>query len=94
MTMRTKECVTASHNIIFSCMDGTSCESSSFSGYYTMAEGNGDASAERTPDYQKLIDHGLNEKVAAKLDEIYKTGELFSVACGNRPGCDHHFLSM
>ena len=52
-----------------------------------MAEGNGDAtvksnnikeepanSIERTEDYQKLILLGLNEKVAAKLDEIYKTG--------------------
>ena len=55
-----------------------------------MAEGNGDAtiktepnnikeepvnSVERTEDYQKLIQLGLNEKVAAKLDEIYKTGK-------------------
>ncbi|XP_043231757.1 heterogeneous nuclear ribonucleoprotein Q-like isoform X1 [Amphibalanus amphitrite] len=56
-----------------------------------MAEGNGDAtvksepinikeeptnSVERTEDYQKLIQLGLNEKVAAKLDEIYKTEKL------------------
>ena len=56
-----------------------------------MAEGNGDAtvkaepnnikeepanSVERTEDYQKLIQLGLNEKVAAKLDEIFKTGML------------------
>ncbi|XP_037083416.1 heterogeneous nuclear ribonucleoprotein Q-like isoform X3 [Pollicipes pollicipes] len=31
---------------------------------------------ERTEDYQKLIQLGLNEKVAAKLDEIYKTEKL------------------
>ncbi|XP_076259466.1 synaptotagmin binding cytoplasmic RNA interacting protein isoform X3 [Rhynchophorus ferrugineus] len=49
-----------------------------------MAEGNGEVSeepmkiedSERTPDYQKLIDYGLDEKVASKLDEIYKTGKL------------------
>ncbi|MCL4119323.1 UNVERIFIED_CONTAM: hypothetical protein GTU68_003367 [Idotea baltica] len=32
--------------------------------------------SERTEDYQKLIDYGLNEKVAVKLDEIYKQGKL------------------
>ena len=50
-----------------------------------MAEGNGDAVVKkeepettegRSPDFQKLIDLGLNEKVAVKLDEIYKTGEV------------------
>ncbi|XP_072161852.1 heterogeneous nuclear ribonucleoprotein Q isoform X3 [Bemisia tabaci] len=52
-----------------------------------MAEGNGEVvddkpcvKAEphvvRTEDYRKLIDYGLNEKVAGKLDEIYKTGKL------------------
>jgi len=55
-----------------------------------MAEGNGDAavpdsliikeeptdSVERTEDYQKLIALGLNENVASKLDEIYKTEKL------------------
>ena len=42
-----------------------------------MAEGNGDAAAaeSRTPDYQKLVDYGVNEKVAVKIDDIYKTGE-------------------
>lgn len=47
-----------------------------------MAEGNGGGDpgsqidGERTEDYQKLISYGLNEKVAAKLDEIYKQGKL------------------
>lgn len=47
-----------------------------------MAEGNGggdpgsQVDGERTEDYQKLINYGLNEKVAAKLDEIYKQGKL------------------
>ena len=27
---------------------------------------------EKTPDYSKLIDYGLDAKVADKLDEIYK----------------------
>ncbi|KAF4525767.1 hypothetical protein B566_EDAN002029 [Ephemera danica] len=30
----------------------------------------------RSADYGKLIDYGLDEKVASKLDEIYKTGKL------------------
>ncbi|XP_045521431.1 heterogeneous nuclear ribonucleoprotein R isoform X7 [Pieris brassicae] len=51
-----------------------------------MAEGNGEISMEevpgrdsdvyRTPDYRKLIEYGLDSKVAAKLDDIYKTGKL------------------
>ncbi|KAI5633590.1 RNA recognition motif domain-containing protein [Phthorimaea operculella] len=51
-----------------------------------MAEGNGEISIEevpgkdsdvgRTPDYSKLIEYGLDAKVAAKLDDIYKTGKL------------------
>jgi len=51
-----------------------------------MAEGNGEASAaeklelgaEKThsPDYQKLICHGLNQAVATQLDDIFKTGKL------------------
>ncbi|XP_068625921.1 heterogeneous nuclear ribonucleoprotein Q-like isoform X2 [Battus philenor] len=51
-----------------------------------MAEGNGEISVEevpgkdsdvgRTPDYRKLIEYGLDSKVAAKLDDIYKTGKL------------------
>ncbi|CAH2085247.1 unnamed protein product [Euphydryas editha] len=51
-----------------------------------MAEGNGEISLEevpgkdsdvgRTPDYHKLIEYGLDSKVAAKLDDIYKTGKL------------------
>ncbi|XP_044729066.1 heterogeneous nuclear ribonucleoprotein Q isoform X3 [Chrysoperla carnea] len=56
-----------------------------------MAEGNGEVSledikvdidssgggdVERTEDYSKLIEYGLDEKVAGKLDEIYKTGKL------------------
>ena len=45
-----------------------------------MAEGNGDVSikeetdVERSQDYHKLLDYGLDPKVAAKLDEIYQTG--------------------
>ncbi|KAL4716281.1 hypothetical protein ACJJTC_014761 [Scirpophaga incertulas] len=51
-----------------------------------MAEGNGEITIEevsgkdsdvgRTPDYRKLIEYGLDPKVAAKLDDIYKTGKL------------------
>ncbi|KAJ9576866.1 hypothetical protein L9F63_006565, partial [Diploptera punctata] len=50
-----------------------------------MAEGNGEVSMEdkkdqdkieRTEDYAKLVEYGLDEKVAGKLDEIYKTGKL------------------
>ncbi|XP_063243886.1 heterogeneous nuclear ribonucleoprotein Q isoform X4 [Bacillus rossius redtenbacheri] len=51
-----------------------------------MAEGNGEISMEdkvvkeetieRTEDYSKLLDYGLDQKVAGKLDEIYKTGKL------------------
>ncbi|XP_050680174.1 heterogeneous nuclear ribonucleoprotein R isoform X3 [Leptidea sinapis] len=51
-----------------------------------MAEGNGEICMEevpgkdsdigRTPDYRKLIEYGLDPKVAAKLDDIYKTGKL------------------
>jgi hypothetical protein len=58
-----------------------------------MAEGNGevsmeeksnvkqesqDAKVDRTEDYAKLVEYGLDEKVAGKLDEIYKTG-IFNV---------------
>lgn len=48
-----------------------------------MAEGNDDLTLDdkskdtkidRTEDYKKLVDYGLDEKVASKLDEIYKTG--------------------
>lgn len=58
-----------------------------------MAEGNGEVSeepmkiepeSEKTEDYQKLIDYGLDEKVAAKLDEIYKTGKLAHVDLDER----------
>lgn len=58
-----------------------------------MAEGNGEVpeepmkieqDVERTEDYQKLIDYGLDEKVAAKLDEIYKTGKLAHVDLDER----------
>lgn len=58
-----------------------------------MAEGNGELvteesmkaePSERTEDYQKLIDYGLDEKVAAKLDEIYKTGKLAHVDLDER----------
>lgn len=59
-----------------------------------MAEGNGEllteesmkveADTERTEDYQKLLDYGLDEKVAAKLDDIYKTGKLAHVDLDER----------
>lgn len=57
-----------------------------------MAEGNGEVSmeekanikeetskVERTEDYAKLVNYGLDEKVAGKLDEIYKTGRYFPI---------------
>ncbi|KAH0999380.1 hypothetical protein HUJ05_012129 [Dendroctonus ponderosae] len=69
-------------------------------GYYgritTMAEGNGEVpdesmikiikieESEKTADYQKLIEYGLDEKVASKLDEIYKTGKLAHVDLDER----------
>ena len=31
---------------------------------------------EHTEDYQKLIDYGINAKVANELDKIYKSGEI------------------
>ncbi|XP_041968217.1 heterogeneous nuclear ribonucleoprotein R-like isoform X4 [Aricia agestis] len=59
-----------------------------------MAEGNGELSIEdvpgkdsdvgRTPDYRKLIEYGLDPKVAAKLDDIYKTGKLAHVELDER----------
>ncbi|XP_071055672.1 heterogeneous nuclear ribonucleoprotein Q isoform X3 [Onthophagus taurus] len=59
-----------------------------------MAEGNGEVlleesmkieiDTERTEDYHKLIEYGLDEKVAAKLDEIYKTGKLAHVDLDDR----------
>ncbi|XP_026672055.1 heterogeneous nuclear ribonucleoprotein Q isoform X4 [Ceratina calcarata] len=61
-----------------------------------MAEGNGEIKmeekqskeemeyVERTEDFQKLIQYGLDEKVAAKLDEIYKTGKLAHVDLDER----------
>ncbi|XP_057662364.1 heterogeneous nuclear ribonucleoprotein Q isoform X5 [Diorhabda carinulata] len=57
----------------------------------SMAEGNGEVpeepmkiDVERTEDYQKLLEYGLDEKVAAKLDEIYKTGKLAHVDLDER----------
>ncbi|XP_026824439.1 heterogeneous nuclear ribonucleoprotein R isoform X13 [Ooceraea biroi] len=58
-----------------------------------MAEGNGEIkmeekqemeSVERTEDFNKLMAYGLDEKVAAKLDEIYKTGKLAHVDLDER----------
>ncbi|XP_043068363.1 heterogeneous nuclear ribonucleoprotein Q isoform X17 [Drosophila bipectinata] len=58
------------------------------SGPTKMAEGNGEllddinqkaddrGDGERTEDYPKLLEYGLDKKVAGKLDEIYKTGKL------------------
>jgi hypothetical protein len=60
--------------------------------FVAMAEGNGevsmeekpnvkqesqDAKVDRTEDYAKLVEYGLDEKVAGKLDEIYKTGIVY-----------------
>ena len=42
-----------------------------------MAENGAEAAqvnGERTEDYQKLVDHGIDEKVAEELDNIYKEG--------------------
>ncbi|XP_017757230.1 PREDICTED: heterogeneous nuclear ribonucleoprotein Q isoform X3 [Eufriesea mexicana] len=62
----------------------------------SMAEGNGEIKmeekqskeemeyVERTEDFSKLIQYGLDEKVAAKLDEIYKTGKLAHVDLDER----------
>ena len=54
-----------------------------------MAEGNGEilddmanikpedrGDGEKTEDYPKLLEYGLDKKVASKLDDIYKTGKL------------------
>lgn len=53
-----------------------------------MAEGNGevtvkndvsaseDENVEKTEDYPKLLEYGLDVKVASKLDEIYRSGKL------------------
>jgi len=41
-------------------------------------------SGEHTEDYQKLIDYGLNDKVADKLDEIYRKGKLAHVDLDER----------
>ncbi|RZF47216.1 hypothetical protein LSTR_LSTR004925 [Laodelphax striatellus] len=35
-----------------------------------------DSNVDRTEDFPKLIEYGLDRKVAAKLDEIYRTGKL------------------
>ncbi|XP_046738996.1 heterogeneous nuclear ribonucleoprotein R isoform X1 [Diprion similis] len=62
----------------------------------SMAEGNGELKmeekqpkdemeyVERTEDYAKLVQYGLDEKVAGKLDEIYKTGKLAHVDLDER----------
>ena len=34
------------------------------------------AACDPSPDYDNLIDYGLNEKVAHKLDQIYQQGKL------------------
>ncbi len=35
---------------------------------------------DRTEDYPKLIEYGINEKVAQELDKIYTSGK-FSIFC-------------
>ena len=37
----------------------------------------GDTILNHTPEYQKLIEYGLDDKVATRLEEIYKTGMKF-----------------
>ncbi|KAI8115287.1 Heterogeneous nuclear ribonucleoprotein Q [Lucilia cuprina] len=61
-----------------------------------MAEGNGElvddinqksedrGDGERTEDYPKLLEYGLDKKVAGKLDDIYKTGKLAHVELDER----------
>ena len=39
----------------------------------------GDTNLNHTPEYQKLIEYGLDDKVATRLEEIYKTGMKFYV---------------
>ncbi|XP_028898629.1 heterogeneous nuclear ribonucleoprotein R isoform X22 [Zeugodacus cucurbitae] len=63
---------------------------------YEMAEGNGElvddinqksedrGDGERTEDYPKLLEYGLDKKVAGKLDDIYKTGKLAHVELDER----------
>ncbi|KAI5711619.1 hypothetical protein M8J75_001866 [Diaphorina citri] len=45
-----------------------------------MAESSREAeekpSSERTPDYTKLLEYGLDKRIAGKLDDIFKTGKL------------------
>lgn len=60
----------------------------SYHSFTDMAEGNGEivddatkksedrGDGEKTEDYPKLLEYGLDKKVAAKLDDIYKTGKL------------------
>ena len=38
--------------------------------------GSNGSSGARTEDYKFLIDYGLDTKVAGRLDDIYKTGDL------------------
>lgn len=38
-------------------------------------EGQEPSAANRTQDYEKLIEYGLDSKVAEKLDDIYQTGK-------------------
>lgn len=44
-----------------------------------MAESSREAeekpSSERTPDYTKLLEYGLDKRIAGKLDDIFKTGK-------------------
>ncbi|XP_055924036.1 heterogeneous nuclear ribonucleoprotein R isoform X9 [Eupeodes corollae] len=62
-----------------------------------MAEGNGElmddmvtsksedrGDGEKTEDYPKLLEYGLDKKVAGKLDDIYKTGKLAHVELDER----------
>lgn len=41
-----------------------------------MAEKQAEEMTMRTPDYDKLLEYGLDQRVAEKLDEIYKTEKL------------------
>lgn len=50
----------------------------------TAVGGDEAAAEERTPDYEKLLEYGLDAKVAGRLDEIYKTGKLSHVDLDDR----------
>lgn len=52
-----------------------------------------DDNAVKTDDYPKLIAYGLPEKVASKLDEIYRSGKENSFFLSNNLINDYSFIS-